>query len=123
MSSSQSKFIRPTIGRKVWFWNWAPTIDTTQPEDATICYVHDDSTVNLRVTDHNGDSHPEHFVHLIPSNAEKQTLDLGLYATWMPYQIGQSQAEKALGGEEQAKILAPQQPLKVLPVPSPLPKV
>ena|SRR3990172_380399 len=114
-----SKFIVPTIGRKVWFWSCLPVIDSAQPEDATICYVHNDCTVNLRVTDHNGDSRPEHYVHLILSNAEKQSLAQGAYATWMPYQIGQ--AEKYAEEKTAADVI----PLQILPTLSlpPLPSV
>lgn len=85
--------ISPTIGRKVWFFPGAydPIECGAQPLDATVCYVHDDRLVNLRVTDINGDSFPRPGVHLLQDD-DAPPLGLG-YATWMPYQVGQAKKE------------------------------
>lgn len=81
--------IKPTIGRKVWFWN---VEKHEQPEDATICYVYGDSMVNLRVTDHQGVSRAETSVSL---KQPEDTEWSGRYAEWMPFQVGQAKAQEA----------------------------
>jgi hypothetical protein len=86
--------IKPTIGRKVWFYpnqqeDKGFRLEEHQPCDATIVYVHDERTVNAVVLSHEGiavimfklkllqDDDP------IPPRTER-------YLTWMPYQIGQA---------------------------------
>lgn len=81
--------IKPTIGRKVWFWTHVPAAgyNSAQPEDATIVYVWDDHLVNLRVTDHSGNGRPETSVQLW--NGEG-TQPVTRHAQWMPFQLGQA---------------------------------
>jgi hypothetical protein len=80
--------IKPTIGRKVWYWHAGKNLG--QPEDATIVYVHTDSRVNLFVIDHDGRSRPELSVSLI--HDDEATLDGERHCEWMPFQKGQAKA-------------------------------
>lgn len=93
--------IKPSIGRKVYFYagegdNPAPTrysLDT--PMDATVIYVWGPECVNLRVTDHAGNTHIRTSVPLRDpgeDGADAHCKDLGCYATWMPFQVGQAKA-------------------------------
>lgn len=108
----------PTVGRKVWFWpHLAATdndnvvcIDSTQPFDATVVFVSESrKTVNLSITDHEGNTHDAWDVPLYDPLSEEDrahhmrvTVDMEAddnrwgIATWMPYQAAQhaSQAEK-----------------------------
>lgn len=91
--------ITPSIGRKVWFYpdenciqSLAATRENDHPFDATIISVHDDGTVNLAVHDHVGHHFAKLDVPLWDFRSEQPT---GCYATWMPYQIQQAQAEAA----------------------------
>ena len=69
-------FIKPTIGRRVWFRcndSFAKEkgiyrIDDVQAMDAGIVYVHGDSMVNLIVTDHIGNTHAINSVALVDAS-------------------------------------------------------
>lgn len=103
-----SPVIKPTIGRRVWYWPSAhdrgelmyppdSTIrqsDQTQPCDAGIVYVHSDRMVNLTVADHNGVMHQRTSV-ILRQPGEKEPL--GAYAEWMPYQMGQAKQAADVG--------------------------
>ena len=95
--------IKPTIGRKVWFWLngthiGAPAAaqpqsqDPAQAMDATIVLVHSEHRVNLLVVDHAGLSWPVCSVFLQQEGDETQG---GMHAQWMPYQTGQAQKDAA----------------------------
>jgi len=95
--------IKPTIGRRVWYWPSAQDRDETehppqsriqqgdksQPCDAGIVYVHSDRLVNLTVADHNGAMHARTSVTLVQ---EGDPIPEGGYAQWMPYQVGQAKS-------------------------------
>lgn len=83
-------FIKPTIGRVVWFYN-RPGAD--QPCAAIVCYVHSDRLVNLAVFDQNGDTHSYCSVYLVQEGEEAPD---EIYAEWMPYQKGQAAKTEAL---------------------------
>lgn len=101
---SFNSMIIPSIGRKVWFWRSPPRPSANdQPEDATICYVHHDTMVNLLVTSHKGETRAEEMVLLVPSNQLEQHPVQGAYATWMPSQIGQGAKEAASQGQDQGQ--------------------
>jgi hypothetical protein len=87
-------FIKPTIGRKVWYHAPDEAIhsDDSLPLDATICYVHNDGLVNLRVTDQVGNSHPRPSIPLIQ---EGDATPNGSYCYWMDYQISQAAKHSA----------------------------
>lgn len=88
--------IKPTIGRKVWYWpskndkvgRGAMQCNAIDPLDATVVAVHGDRMVNLVVFDHNGNQHKCTSVTL------KQEGDITregeAFAEWMPYQITQA---------------------------------
>lgn len=79
--------IEPTIGRQVWFFRAGPKLMIDPPEAATVCYVHNERLVNLRVIDHGGNARSETSVQL------RQPEDLPCpvpYCEWMPYQKGQA---------------------------------
>lgn len=89
-----SQVIVPTIGRRVWYYpDSEEIIDTepmiclkeSQPFDAGVVFVHNDTLVNLVVTDHSGYVHRRTSVTLVQPGQEPPA---GAYCTWMPYQIG-----------------------------------
>lgn len=93
--------IKPTIGRRVWFWpNGARSvgsgtgdlavIDYSKPLDAGIVYVWGDRMVNLDVADHYGNHHRATSVTLLQEGEAPPIA--GFYATWMPYQQAQAAA-------------------------------
>lgn len=90
--------IKPTIGRRVWYWpsqqdkglTESPpksimTANLSQPCDAGICCVWGDRCVNLTVADHNGNMHSRWSVPLLQPG--DLIPDGGGYATWMDYQV------------------------------------
>lgn len=92
--------IKPTIGHKVWFYPNGATLAGAianyggQPLDATVVYVHNDSMINLRVTDHAGNAFPLCSVLLLQDDS---VAPLGrAYAAWMPYQKGQAAKAEAV---------------------------
>lgn len=99
--------IKPTIGRKVWFYDSATGTppydkppggyDKIQPFDATIIYVWGDTCVNLDVTAHDGSRHIKTSVPLRDPAAAGAEPDChnGYYATWMPYQTAQAAKAEA----------------------------
>lgn len=87
--------IKPTIGRKVWFYDFNPSSSIcygqSKPFDATVIYVWSDACVNLDVTAHNGERFIKTSVPLRdPADGDCHN---GYFATWMPYQ--KAQADKA----------------------------
>lgn len=79
--------IQPTIGRQVWFWPAGSVPGLTQSQAATVCCVHSDRLVNLRVIDHVGEAHPQLEVRLRQPEDDDATLP---FCEWMPYQKGQA---------------------------------
>jgi hypothetical protein len=93
--------IKPTIGRKVYFYD--PSTSTarqqdmqrysdSQPFDATVVYVWGDTCVNLRITDHAGNTHVRTSVPLRdPADGDAHGKEY--VATWMPFQVGQAKVQ------------------------------
>lgn len=77
--------IKPTIGRVVWFREVQE--EAAQPKSALICFVHSDTEVNLAVFDHNGNPFSMRKVTLYQGEGPRPE---GIFAEWMPYQIGQA---------------------------------
>jgi hypothetical protein len=89
--------IKPTIGRRVWYWpsesertadlhagNYIAQADVSQPCDAGIAYVWSDFMVNLTVADQNGNMRSRTSVRLLQPG---ESAPVGsAYAEWMPYQ-------------------------------------
>jgi len=97
---SEPVIIRPTIGRRVWFWpnhddiTSKPTFtydDPSQPLDAGIAYVHSDKLINVSVADQDGSIHAVMGVPLI--QAGEAPPDCGFYCEWMSYQQGQAKKQ------------------------------
>lgn len=76
--------IKPTIGRVVWYH---PDKPHEQPWAAIVCFVHNDSLVNLSVFDENGLGKSKLEVTLVQPDNERPE---GAYCEWMPYQLGQA---------------------------------
>lgn len=79
--------IKPTIGRKVWFFTGQNSSDNRE-QDATIIDVHGDRCVSLYVVNRGGTAGAARSVVLVQ---EGYTVPkVGSYCTWMPYQSGQA---------------------------------
>lgn len=92
---TMSNSIKPSIGRKVWFWDHSSTTTRygdNQAMDATIIYVWSDTCVNLAVTDHAGMQYTRTSVPL-RDHREGDKHGVEYVATWMPYQVGQARAQ------------------------------
>lgn len=97
--------IKPTIGRRVWYWlsatdyfaaeavNFDP-LRGPQPFDAGIIRVFSNRCVNLMVTDHNGIQEPRTSVTLVQ---DCDRVPDSYFATWMPFQVGQAKKESSGG--------------------------
>lgn len=75
-------FIRPTVGRVVWFWpqgKW----NGGQPYAAVIAFVHSDRCVNIGYLDSNGVAENATSVALAQ---EGEPEPRGPFCEWMPYQ-------------------------------------
>lgn len=100
--------IKPTIGRRVWYWPSAAERTASQaarsrtvpepplcvarddqPCDAGIAFVHGDRMVNLTVADHHGVMHSRCSVPLLQEGDPTPPAGTA-YAQWMPYQVGQA---------------------------------
>lgn len=112
-----SDIIKPTVGRKVWYRHDGqtafdvnggmvhPVAYDDQPMDATVVYVWSDRMVNLRITDHAGNTFSLTSVTLVQEGDHKPS---GAYAEWMPYQKGQSsKAVAAAGNDHATQVLYP----------------
>lgn len=88
--------IKPTIGRVVWFWPYAPSLfgefhfngSLEQPCAAIVVAVWSDRCVNLVVYDHAGMSHSFGSVILVQDGDSKP--ERCCFCEWMPYQKGQA---------------------------------
>lgn len=86
--------IPQTIGRMVWLWrDGPPKDDREQPCAAQIAFVHSESRINVGYLDPNGEHKSATSVLLVGAGQEPPAH--GMYATWMPYQIGQARAASA----------------------------
>ncbi len=92
--------IKPSIGRKVWYHPSEADLlahgghlGDEQPFDATVVYVHDERSVNLRVTGHDGTTYTVLRAPLLQEG--DQPLSPG-YAEWMPYQVGQARTQTGI---------------------------
>jgi hypothetical protein len=84
-----------TIGRKMYFWparsEYEQGLEPTpeQPEDATVCYVNPDGTVNLAVHNRMANARRELGVRVRQPEDGNHTRP---YVDWMPFQVGQAKA-------------------------------
>ena len=96
--------IEPTVGRVVLYH---PAVDdpggmhlsepTKDVHAAIICYVWDNTSVNLAVFDSNGVPYARTSIYLLQEGNERP---VGPYCEWMPYQLGQAKKTE----EAQAKL-------------------
>lgn len=100
-----SQVIVPTIGRKIWLWlsgvdrmayekaladgNQHPSL---QPLDASICYTHSDTLINVTAANGSGDVSAHTSVELIQAGVPWDA-NTGKHCQWMPYQVGQAKAQ------------------------------
>lgn len=91
--------IKPTIGRRVWYWpspqdrgetEHKPSSviqqgDQSQACDAGIAYVHSDRLINISVADQNGVTHSRTSVQLLQEGDQRP--EHGGFCEWMPYQV------------------------------------
>lgn len=85
--------IKPTIGRQMWFWKDTPgSYAEQQPEAATVCYVWNDTMVNLQVIDAQGNARGVTSVRLHQGDEP----GIGQHCAWMPFQKGQAQKTEQL---------------------------
>lgn len=88
--------IKPTVGRKVWYWPHPihdaamNIVDDQQPLDATVLCAHGDDRISVQVIDHRGHTHFIAYCFLSQPENNTNPADAG-YCEWMPYQVGQSQ--------------------------------
>jgi hypothetical protein len=96
--------ISPTPGRVVWVYHAGGSSfvlpDDGQPCAGIVARVWHDRMVNLAVFDANGQSFPMTSVILVQEGDTAP--EHGVYATWMPYQVGQAKKHAA---EDAVKIL------------------
>lgn len=86
--------IQPTIGRVVLYYGPGEYVKKCQPRPALVCYVHNDTMINVGGFDRNGVPFQATSVKLIQDDAEERP-DYG-HAEWMPYQKGQAAKTEAL---------------------------
>lgn len=103
----EQHIIKPSIGRKVWYrpseadkaGNFGMRTSGDQPLDATVIAVWGDRCVNLSVSDINGKPFTVTSARLQqpgdPVLGDGQGNEIGGYAEWMPYQVGQSKPASA----------------------------
>lgn len=96
--------IKPTIGRRVWYWPSPHDVDIRtglgmtqndgdQPFDAGVAYVWSDRMVNVSVADHSGKVHWRTSVPLL-QEGDPQPADGAPYCQWMPYQQGMAKGDR-----------------------------
>jgi hypothetical protein len=83
--------IKPTVGRVVWVRRPFETADPSQPEAGLITYVHGDRKVNVAGFDHDGNPYRVVNVPLLQDDDAKPE---GVFACWMPFQVGQAKQQQ-----------------------------
>jgi hypothetical protein len=97
---TESKIIRPTVGRVVLFMLGNLTAGFAgspgAPHAALVTHVHGDHCVNLCVFDAVGRPFPRESVPLVQPGGD---VPGGDYCCWMPYQIGQAEKDRSADSE------------------------
>lgn len=85
--------ISPSVGRRVWvfgskqhYQDYLDGVQTAQPFDGGVLYVHDDRCINVMVTESNGRMIPVEHMQLVQEGDECPEDG---HARWMPYQTKQ----------------------------------
>lgn len=112
------QIIKPTVGRKVWYrpsahdvagvggmsvagfsGPGAPDPEKTQPLDGTVTAVWGDRMINVTIRDVYGKVFNKTSATLLqpgdPVPADAQGNPVGGYCEWMPYQVAQTEKDKA----------------------------
>ena len=85
--------IKPSVGRVIWYWPYGKD-GYRQPHAAQIAYVWGDRLVNISAIDENGVQYARTSVPLVQPGDEDSGVTYGSnYAEWMPFQVGQAQAQ------------------------------
>ena len=86
--SAAAPWIKPTVGRVVWFFD-ALVLDAPEPQPlaAMVTYVHSETMVNLVVFDANGVPTGRTSIELRQPGT---TAPAGPFCEWMLYQVGQA---------------------------------
>ena len=101
--------IKPTIGRRIWFWPGQldlyaarpmRQVSPEQPFDAGVVYVHSDTCVNLQVTDHMGGIWFREKVRILQEGDDHDEHEFLGVAQWMHYQAGQAAREAERASEK-----------------------
>lgn len=92
-----SKPLVPTIGRRMYFFcsttlmeeQGLVCLSPDAPFDACVIYVHDESHVNVQVTDHEGNIFAATDCPVVTDDNREYTLQAKLHywVEWMPYQV------------------------------------
>ena len=90
ITPKENTMIKPTVGRKLWYYPVGNQVP--QPHDATIVAVNTETSVNLACHDEFGASYAVRGAYLLPSDTP-QGIVAYPHAQWMPYQVGQAQAQ------------------------------
>lgn len=86
--------IKPTIGRVIWVFRPADSLDVTQPEVGLVTYVHGDGRyINVVGFNSMGTAFALSALWLVQDDEAKPEGD---FACWMPYQKGQAAKHEAL---------------------------
>jgi len=89
--------IVPTVGRIVLYHpgpdDPASELIPRSPQAAIICYVWNDTNVNLCVFDSNGAPYPRTSVYLLQEEPGPNVRPHSQYAEWMPYQQAVAKGE------------------------------
>lgn len=113
MNTPTSTFIKPTVGRVVWFYPHAnsgeagfePT-SAGEPLAAVIARVWSDGMVNLTVFDASGKPHSRTSVELLQEPGPARAASGG-FCTWMPFQKGQAKAQEKQADAAAASVATP----------------
>jgi hypothetical protein len=85
--------ITPTVGRVIWIRQRTHALRGSQPEAALVAFVNEDGTINVGGTNHHGLPFALNSVKIL-AEGETPPTD-GVYAEWMPFQLGQAKAQAA----------------------------
>lgn len=82
--------IKPTVGRKVHYWPFPHerAFETSQPFDATVCFVRGDTAIDVAINNEFGNSMPGR-----PCTLAQDRAPVPGECSWMDFQIGQAKAQ------------------------------
>lgn len=86
--------IKPTIGRKVHYWPFPHerAFETSQPFDATVCFVRGDTAIDVAINNEFGNAIPGR-----PCTLAQDRDPVPGECSWMPYQVQTAKAHSDTG--------------------------